>query len=144
MYVVESNYFELCLVCCFNLLKIPSSSSVGLMWPTGEENAAGKALQSTSALKKALRNMFPGRKTHLCEKFGLSNAFSITAKFCSRSRDKIQLTMVGSTCKNRPSPLHALSHFGEARETGIHICKPTSALEKEQRSQQENAIYSSW
>jgi len=82
--------------------------------------------------------MLPEKEKHLCEKFHLSDVFSIIAKFCSRSRDKIQLTMVGFTCKNVPSLLHALSLFGEANGAGIHTSKPTFSLEKGQRSQQVN------
>lgn len=33
--------------------------------------------------------------------------------------------MIGSTCKSLPSLLHALTHFGEANEAGIHNSKPT-------------------
>lgn len=44
--------------------------------------------------------------------------------------------MTGSACKSLPYLLHALIHFGEANEAGIHSSKPTFSLEKGQRSQQ--------
>lgn len=104
----------------------------------GEEKAVGKNSIQHCCQGSVTRNILPEKEKHLCEKFGLSNVFSITKKFCSRSRDKIQLTMVGSTCKNLPSILHTLSHFGEVNEAGIHTSKPTFSLEKGQRSQQVN------
>lgn len=105
----------------------------------GEEKAVCKNFSIQHCCQgSVIPNIIPEKKKQLCEKFGLSNVFSISEKFCSRSRDKIQLTMVGSTCKNLPSLLHALSHIGEANEAGIHTSKLTFSLEKRQRSQQVN------
>lgn len=50
----------------------------------------------------------------------------------------MQLTMVNSICKNLPSLLHALSHFGEAKEAGVHTSELTFSLERGQKSQQVN------
>lgn len=59
-----------------------------------------------------------------------------TEKLCSKNRDKIWLTMISSACKSLPCLLHALTHFGEANEAGIHTANPPSPWRKEgQRSQ---------
>lgn len=131
--MIESNYFQLHLVCCFNLFKVPLKQFCGPHVAV-EEKAVGNNSVQHCCQASVTCNILPEKEKHLCEKFGLSNVFGTTEKFCSRRRGKFQLTMVGSTCKKLPSLLHALSHFGAANKAGIHTSKPTFSLEKGQKS----------
>lgn len=123
------------LFCLPSLLTVTSSNTVDQKCQ-GRKKQSEKTLQASTADKEMLFVTHLERSRNICMKFGLNNIFSITEKFCSRSKHEIQLTIVASTCKNIPSLLHALSHFGEVNEAGTD--NPTFLLEKEERSQNKN------
>lgn len=123
------------LFCWFSLLTVASSSTVDQKCQ-GRKKQSEKAFQASTVAKEMLFVTHLERSRNICTKFGLNNVFSITEKFCSGSKDKVQLTIVASTCKTIPSLLHALSHFGEANEAGTD--NPSFLLEKAERSQQAN------
>lgn len=136
VYMAGSNCFQLHLVCCFNLLKVPSSTSVDLMWQGMKSSKEEFLIPAILPRKRYTQHTSREEKNLIVKSLDQAMYLASLGNSVTEAETKSNSPWLSSICRNLPSFPHVLSHFDEANEAGLHTSKLAFSLERGQRIQQ--------